>query len=675
MNTTSQLLPPPNSHCPKPGCRRSLPVKFKQGGINDGKAYLLCINPTAHSDKYWWIPPHWEHEEHSPPLTQGEVTVAPSPAGGHAPAKLKGCLSAFCAIKMVKAACRNRMCKSHCISTGGCPSHGFPMPSTHPQPPPSQTLPSAHPLPLSLSATSTSSTSEESYGIFDDFLSCTAPAGESHDVLDNFLSHTAPADSSSSWDAYPYLSDVDRNDQDLQAALTQSVADLQPPPPPPAQGIVSKPKKGKTQAPDSMNSEAGRRTLDPRLSTQLNDSWLATHTRHEALKTDFQQRAEAKKAHEQRLKGRFLVNYWDQNGADPVSVTVYKHSTVCSLAEHPDTLQALSADLGPVDYYDLKLRRWIQDDLNRPLEVATDSQLFIRRQGVDCKGFQDYLQDYVQPVGHNNLRNLTSERRAVRETRKKLGSNLAQDSPSQTPRWPGRHYHHGSTDNGSDASERQAETRKKLGPDLVKDSPSQTPRPGRHYYCGSTDNGSDVDISDDAPSLAALSTDWRSSVPLQFTPSRMPPDDSDSDFGSSITSLVQRKRFCHRDTDNKDSDGPSPSKAPCLTFSSNQARHAPSQVLSTARASTSTQWPTFTYTINMSDGFQQIESAEMKEKYRCLEDRFQAVFRVPFAASTYHDAKRHWLRASEAGLLEDAEAAGRTDAGRWSKLAAQVPLK
>jgi hypothetical protein len=144
-----------------------------------------------------------------------------------------------------------------------------------------------------------------------------------------------------------------------------------------------------------MNSEASRRTLDPRLSTQLNDSWLATHTRREVLKTDFQQRAEAKKAHEQCLKGHFLVNYWDQvrflssflkvahtliqNGADPVSVTVYKRSTVCSLAKHPDTLQALSADLGPVNYYDLKLRRWIQDDLNRPLEVATDSQLFIHR--------------------------------------------------------------------------------------------------------------------------------------------------------------------------------------------------------------------------------------------------------------------------------------------------------
>ncbi|KAG1838379.1 hypothetical protein DFJ58DRAFT_846093 [Suillus subalutaceus] len=522
MDTTFHLLPS-NSHCPKPGCGRLLPVKFKQGGINDRKAYLLCINPTVHSDKYW------VHEERSPPLTQG----------GHAPAKPKGCQSAFCVIKTVKAVCPNHMCKSHCISTGGCFSHGFPpnpqlLPCQRRHPRiccfrPSQTLPSAYPPSVS--------------------------GAESYDILDDFLSRTAPADTTS-WDAYYYLSDVDHDEQDLQAALAQSVADLQPlhppppppppspPPPPPAQAqtTTSKPKKGKIRAAPG-----------------------------------------TKKAHEQRLKGRFLVNYWDQNGADPVSVTVYKRSTVCSLAEHLDTLQALSTDLGPVDYYDLKLRCWIQDDLNCPLEV--------------------------------------------------------------TPR---------------------------------------PRRPGRHCYRGSTDDGSDIDIDDGAPSLAT-SPDWRLSVPSpasSFTPSQLLPDDSDLDFGSSITSLVQRKRFHYHNSDNEDSDCPSPSKAPRLAFSSNEAQCTLSRVPSAASVgrpnkcvSTSTRWPTFMYTIDMSEGLQQIESPEMKEQYRRLEDRFQVVFGVPFAASTYHDAKKRWLRASEEGLLEDAEAAGHTDAGHWSKLAAQVPLK
>ncbi|KAG1798069.1 uncharacterized protein HD556DRAFT_1463423 [Suillus plorans] len=654
-------LPPSNSHCPKPGCGKHLPAKFKQGGINDGKAYLLCINPTVHSDKYWWIPPHWVHEERSPPLTQGsEVVVG---VVGHALVKPKGCLSPFCAIKTIKAACTNRMCKSHCISTGGCISHGFPstqVPSAHPPPPPSQALPSAHLLPLpSWSTSSNSSTSMHpppSWSATSTSTSAHPPPtpsqtayspSELDSILDEFLSHTAPADSSSSQDGYHYLSDVDRDERDLQAALAQSIADLQPPPPVQAQTMTPKPKKGKTRAaPGSMNSETGR-TLEPRLSTQLNDSWLTTHTRREILKTDFQQRAEAKKAHEQRLKGRFLVNYWDQNGIDPVSVTVYKHSAVCSLAEYPDTLQALSAHLGPVDYYDLKLRHWIQDDLNRPLEVATDSQLFIRRRGIDCKGFQDFLQDYVQPTGHNNLRNLTSERRAVRETRKKLGLSVA------------------------------------------KDSPSRTSRPGRHYHHGSTDDGSDIDMSLGTSSDSQAPAHWHSSVPspttsgLSFTPRQTPSNDSDSDFSSSITSLARRKRFNHHDTDDEDFNSPSPSKAPRLAFSSNQAQHStPLQVPSTAsvgrpnkQASTSTRWPTSMYTIDMSEGFQQIESLEMKQQYRRLEDCFHAVFHAPFTASTYHDAKKRWLRASEEGLLEGAEAAGRTNAGRWSKLAAQVPLK
>ncbi|KAG2034066.1 hypothetical protein BDR03DRAFT_1013798 [Suillus americanus] len=313
---------------------------------------------------------------------------------------------------MINAACPNCMCKSHCISTGGCFSHGFPstpVPSAHAPPPPSQPPPSAHLLPQPL----------PSAHLLPPYWSAT-----STDVLDDFLYRMAPADLSSGFDEYYYQSDVDREEQDLQleAAVVQSIADLQQPPPPAqtqdlqleaalarsianlqplpvaqAQTTTTKSKKGKTQAaPGGMISEA-RRALDPRLSTQLNNSWLATHNRHELLKTNFQQRAEVKKAHEQCLKGCFLVNCWHQNGIEPVSVTVYKHST--------------------------------------------------------------------------------------------------------------------------------------------------------------------------------------------------------------------------------------------------------------------------------------IESAEMKEQYRCLEDRFQAVFHLPFTASTYHDAKKHWLRASEEGLLEDAEAAGCTDAGHWSKLAARVPLK
>lgn len=75
----ASYLPPSNSHCPKPGCGKPLPVKFKKGGINDRKAYLLCVNPTVHSDKYWWVPPHWVHEERLLPLTQGpEVTAVVS---------------------------------------------------------------------------------------------------------------------------------------------------------------------------------------------------------------------------------------------------------------------------------------------------------------------------------------------------------------------------------------------------------------------------------------------------------------------------------------------------------------------------------------------------------------------------------------------------------------------
>jgi hypothetical protein len=87
------------------------------------------------------------------------------------------------------------------------------------------------------------------------------------------------------------------------------------------------------------------------------------------------------------------------------------------------------------------------------------------------------------------------------------------------------------------------------------------------------------------------------------------------------------------------------------------------------------RWPAFVYTVDMSEGFVAMESAEMRTAYRRLEDRFQAVFHVPFVHSTYHDARRRWNHASEQGLLNKAEAAAYTEDGHWSKLAARVPLK
>ncbi|KAG1873772.1 hypothetical protein DFJ58DRAFT_836721 [Suillus subalutaceus] len=147
------------------------------------------------------------------------------------------------------------------------------------------------------------------------------------------------------------------------------------------------------------------------------------HTEREILKTEHQRRMEMKKTHEQRLKGRFIVNYWDESDADPISVTGYEKSTVCSLSDHHDLLRALSPNLGDVEYYDTKLCRWILDNWDRPLEVTTNTQVFICRRGVVCKDLGNLLQNYQDGVGNTTKESEMRKMCEAREGESAKGEN------------------------------------------------------------------------------------------------------------------------------------------------------------------------------------------------------------------------------------------------------------
>ncbi|KAG2103104.1 uncharacterized protein F5147DRAFT_776095 [Suillus discolor] len=239
----------------------------------------------------------------------------------------KGCATSFCAIKSVRAMCPHHMCKAHCVISGGCSTHGFPSAQSESAPP--------------VSATCLTSTESD---VLNDFLLDTDPAGGPDP-----LSHLP----------VPAIGLDGTAHEALAAEAPPSVSQ----PPLPLLGSAAT----KILASHPSSSQSAHQTLDPCLSTQLNDTWLTMHTEHEILKTEHQRRMEMKRTHEQCLKGRFIVNYWDESNADPISVTGYEKSTVCSLSDHHDLLRALSPNLGDVEYYDTKLRRWILDNWDRPL--------------------------------------------------------------------------------------------------------------------------------------------------------------------------------------------------------------------------------------------------------------------------------------------------------------------
>jgi len=140
-------------------------------------------------------------------------------------------------------------------------------------------------------------------------VSATCLTSTESDVLDDFLLDTDPA---SGLDPLSHLPvPAIRLDGTTHEALAAEAPPSVSQSPLPLLGSAA---TGTTKilASHASSSQSAHQTLDPRLSTQLNDTWLTMHTEREILKTEHQRRMEMKRTHEQRLKGRFIVNYWDE---------------------------------------------------------------------------------------------------------------------------------------------------------------------------------------------------------------------------------------------------------------------------------------------------------------------------------------------------------------------------
>jgi hypothetical protein len=98
-----------------------------------------------------------------------------------------------------------------------------------------------------------------------------------------------------------------------------------------------------------------------------------------------------------------------------------------------------------------------------------------------------------------------------------------------------------------------------------------------------------------------------------------------------------------------------------------------SQVISSVAQSTlPVRWPHNLYAIDVYKGFRSMDALE--ETGLSLEERFVRVFRTRFIKSTYHDARRRWILASQ-GQRNAALSAGHSALGLWSRFAREIPLK
>lgn len=84
-------------------------------------------------------------------------------------------------------------------------------------------------------------------------------------------------------------------------------------------------------------------------------------------------------------------------------------------------------------------------------------------------------------------------------------------------------------------------------------------------------------------------------------------------------------------------------------------------------------WPTGWYTIDVLEGFTQMDSMSKMKKTPSIEECFEAVFQTPWRKSTYYDARRRLKKLHQCDI-DVSVAASRSKAGLWSLLAKEAPL-
>src|ERR1700736_379769 len=83
-------------------------------------------------------------------------------------------------------------------------------------------------------------------------------------------------------------------------------------------------------------------------------------------------------------------------------------------------------------------------------------------------------------------------------------------------------------------------------------------------------------------------------------------------------------------------------------------------------------WPMGWYTIDVLEGFTQMDSVARMKRTPSIEDRFKAVFQASWRKSTYYDARRQLKKLRQCDI-DLSMAASRSKAGLWSLLAKEAP--
>lgn len=310
------------------------------------------------------------------------------------------------------------------------------------------------------------------------------------------------------------------------------------------------------------------------------------------------------------------------------------------LADNPELVASLGADIHKIEVYDEHLQRWIPTALTHTISLESGCNVFLRRYGVmHCNSFQELLMASKCISRPRHLRfNMTGERDAVRMKLKAKQEQVLLPDPgaevevTETPSSPAITVKR-------EREESQELTSTPVRPRLmVEDFNSRRA----------------ISIS---PTPSPLPLRSHSVISLSSSP---PCDTISMSISSSASSVISLASSHHSTASVEVSSAPTRRQATSV----NIPTITPIPVPNYDPAKPSQVWPHSMHTINMVAGFRQMDDKLLRARY-FQHELFPLVFGVPFVKATYHHNHKMW-RVTDHTVLTEHEAAGHTPLGLWS---------
>ncbi|KAG2150622.1 uncharacterized protein EDB93DRAFT_1249631 [Suillus bovinus] len=407
----------------------------------------------------------------------------------------------------------------------------------------------------------------------------------------------------------------------------------------PAMRTISKDPKSVTQ-PSGKSSAKAKAQSRPQRTTHMNEMWYGTY-KHSGQLTEQMEKDRQRAADKLAIKHAIDVMWWDKDRQPPVilllqgsngpesDIPTWLHF---SLADSPDLRSMLGENITTFEYFNISSRLWkAVTRLAYKFHVKNGDCLFLRRHGVlKCAGINEIIGRLKDPAAKPHLfLKMKQEHKAVKYS---LAHIKTHGPPLRTPSIIAK----SDTDDEVTIISPPSKPSLKRHRSMAESDTEEEARPRKRSWCYTDEYG------------ISIAAGFRPSYPYPWS-------------GRSVSPLPPSHQLR---TPRLPSPASSSSSLPEILSEPLADELQPSVPTAT--------WPNGLYVIDISAGFQRMDSDELKSLPVC--QRFEIIYDRKFKKSTYNDTRRRWKEASDT-FRTQLYKAGRTPSGLWDVLRKAIPLR